>query len=111
MSEQQVSLIGAPTDVGAGMLGARMGPEALRVAGIARAIAQCGFAVSDHGNVSGPANPEQLAADGFRHLSEVASWNSAVHDAVRAELIAGHLPVLLGGDHSLAIGSISCCGP
>ena len=65
MSSQQVSLIGAPTDVGAGTLGARLGPEALRVAGIARAIARCGRAVSDLGNLSGPANPESPAVGGF----------------------------------------------
>lgn len=107
MSSQQISLIGAPTDVGAGMLGARMGPEALRVAAIARAIAQCGCSVSDCGNVSGPANPEQPAASGFRHLPEVAAWNVAVHDAIYQQLAADRLPVLLGGDHALAIGSIS----
>jgi len=107
MSKQRVSLIGAPTDVGAGRLGARMGPEALRVAGIAQAIAQSGFAVSDGGNVSGPANPDLPAVDGFRHRPEVAHWNRAVHDAVYAELSSDRLPILLGGDHSLAIGSIS----
>ena len=48
MEHPGVSLIGAPTDVGAGTLGARLGPEALRVAGIARAIARCGRAVSTH---------------------------------------------------------------
>jgi arginase len=107
MNKQQVSLIGAPTDIGAGVLGARMGPEALRVAGIAPAIAQFGFVVKDCGNVSGPANPDLPAVNGFRHLAEVAHWNRSVHDAVYAQLNAGCLPVLLGGDHSLGIGSIS----
>jgi arginase len=107
MSKHDVSLIGAPTDVGAGILGARMGPEALRVAGVAQAIAQFGFSVRDLGNLSGPANPGLASIDGFRHLPEVAHWNSVLHDAVYAELTAGRLPVLLGGDHSLAIGSIS----
>jgi len=101
-----VSLIGAPTDIGAGVLGARMGPEALRVAGIAEAIAQFDIDVRDCGNVGGPANPSQPAVDGFRHLPEVIAWNAAVHDAVHAELAAGRLPVLLGGDHSLVTGSI-----
>ena len=50
-----VSLIGVPTDIGAGMLGARMGPEALRVAGIAQAIAKFGLDVKDCGNLAGPA--------------------------------------------------------
>ena len=107
MSPQQVSLIGAPTDVGAGTLGARLGPDALRVAGLARALAQSGCAVRDCGNVGGPANPEQPAVDGFRHRSEVVLWNRAVHDAVYQELAAGRLTIVLGGDHSLAIGSIS----
>ena len=102
-----VSLIGVPTDIGAGTLGARMGPEALRVAGIAQAIAQFGLDVKDCGNLAGPANPWQLAVNGFRHLPEVVQWNQLVHEAVYAELAAGRLPIMLGGDHSLAIGSIS----
>ena len=104
---QGVSLIGAPTDVGAGRAGARMGPEALRVAGLAAAIARFGVDVRDCGNVSGPANPVLDSVDGFRHLPEVVCWNQRVHDVVLAELRAGRLPVLLGGDHSLSIGSIS----
>ncbi len=103
----RVSLIGAPTDVGASVLGARMGPEALRVAGMAEAMAQFGITVCDRGNVVGPANPGQPAVGGFRHLPEVVAWNRAVHEAIHAELVAGCLPVLLGGDHSLSIGSIS----
>jgi arginase len=89
------------------MLGARMGPEALRVAGIAQAIAQFGIKVKDCGNVAGPANPCQPAVDGFRHLPEVVRWNQLLHDAVYEELKANRLPALLGGDHSLVIGSIS----
>jgi len=107
MSAQAVSLIGVPTDIGAGSLGARMGPAALRVAGIAQAIAQFGVDVKDCGNLSGPVNPWQSAVNGFRHLPEVAQWNELLHDATYAELAAGRLPIMLGGDHCLAIGSIS----
>ena len=107
MIRQGVRLIGAPTDVGAGSLGSRMGPEALRVAGIAQAIEQFGIEVRDCGNVAGPANPWQPAVDGFRHLPEVVLWNRLLHDAVYKELKADRLPILLGGDHSLSIGSIS----
>lgn len=106
MENLKVSLIGVPTDVGAGIRGASMGPEALRVAGLGRAIAAFGADVRDCGNLSGPANPELPPVDGFRHLAEVAAWNRAVHAAVHAELAAGRLPIMLGGDHSLAIGSI-----
>ena len=102
-----VSLIGVPTDVGAGTLGARMGPDALRVAGLAQAIAQFGLDVKDCGNLDGPANPWQPAVNGFRHLPEVVKWNQVLHDAMVAELQDGRLPIMLGGDHCLGIGSIS----
>jgi arginase len=84
-----------------------MGPEALRVAGLARRMEEYGLRVVDRGNLAGPGNPNQAPANGHRHLDEVVFWNRLVHDAVLAELHAGHLPVLLGGDHSLAIGSVS----
>ena len=102
----QVTLIGAPTDIGAGTRGAGMGPEALRVAQIGPTLRGHGLEVEDRGNLAGPANPWQPAVDGYRHLREVVAWNRLVHDAVLAELRRGRLPILLGGDHSLAIGSI-----
>lgn len=102
-----VSLIGAPTDVGAGARGASMGPEALRVANLQTVLEGHGLDVVDRGNLSGPANPWQPPVDGYRHLDAVVAWNRAVHDAVHAELSLGRLPILLGGDHCLGIGSIS----
>ncbi|MCC4115787.1 arginase [Aromatoleum toluclasticum] len=107
MTNLNVSLIGVPTDVGAGTRGASMGPEALRVADIHAAIAAFGADVRDRGNLAGPSNPNLPAVDGFRHLHEVAQWNEVLHEAVYAELRAGRLPVMMGGDHCLAIGSIS----
>lgn len=102
-----VSLIGAPTDIGAGDRGASMGPEALRVAGLGATLAARGLDVHDCGNVSGPYNPWQPPLDGYRHLHAVADWNRAVMRAVAAELGKDRLPILLGGDHCLAIGSIT----
>jgi arginase len=104
---QKVALIGAPTDIGAGVRGASMGPEALRVAGITAALERQGCTVSDLGNLSGPPNPWLPPVEGFRHLKEVAHWNREVHQAVYGALRTGHLPILLGGDHCLGIGSIS----
>ncbi len=104
---RQVSLIGAPTDIGAGSRGASMGPEALRVAGLRTAIEGHGVEVIDRGNLVGPANPWLPPVQGYRHLAEVVAWNEAVHAAVYAELLAGRVPILLGGDHCLGIGSIS----
>jgi arginase len=102
-----VSLIGVPTDVGAGHRGARMGPDALRIAGLAEALAARGVEVIDTGNVQGPANPWTGPVQGYRHLEEVVAWNRAVMDATAAELAQQRLPIMLGGDHCLAMGSIT----
>ncbi len=102
-----VSLIGVPTDIGAGDLGARMGPEALRIAGLPQALAARGIDVADRGNLEGPRNPWQPPVAGYRHLDEVVAWNRAVMDAVGAELARDRLPIMLGGDHCLGIGSIT----
>jgi arginase len=102
-----VSLIGAPTDVGASVRGAGMGPDALRVAGIGDALRNHGLGVIDRGNLAGPPNPWKAPANGIRHLPEVTAWNRAVFDAVSTDLAMGHVPLLMGGDHCLAIGSIS----
>jgi len=104
---KQISLIGAPTDIGAGARGASMGPEALRVAGIQAVLESHGLTVHDLGNLAGPANPWLPPTDGYRHLAEVVAWNRAVHEAMYGELQRARLPILLGGDHCLGIGSIS----
>jgi arginase len=102
-----VALIGVPTDIGAGDRGASMGPEALRVAGIAEALSARGLEVHDRGNLFGPHNPWLPPSGGYRHLAQVVEWNREVLRAVSAELTAQRLPIMLGGDHCLAIGSIT----
>ena len=105
--KQDITIIGAPTDIGAGSRGASMGPEALRVAQLIPVLRSHGLQVVDRGNLSGPTNPWLPPSNGYRHLQEVVAWNTAVHNAVHADLALGHLPILLGGDHCLALGSIS----
>lgn len=102
-----ISLIGAPTDAGAADRGASMGPEAMRVAGLQPALEARGLKVIDLGNLAGPHNPGGAPIDGYRNLPQVAEWNRLVHDAMHGALSRGHLPILLGGDHSLGVGSIS----
>ena len=102
-----VSLIGAPTDIGAGHRGALMGPDALRIAGLAEALVARGIDVVDRGNLEGPRNPWQPPVDGYRHLEQVVAWNRTVMDAVGAELRNGRMPIMMGGDHCLGIGSIT----
>lgn len=84
-----------------------MGPDALRVAGLNEALTARGLKVIDHGNLHGPANPWEQPVNGLRHLKEAIDWNQAVYDAVDKALQEGHMPMMLGGDHCLAIGSIS----
>jgi arginase len=84
-----------------------MGPEALRVAGIDKALRGRGLDVVDRGNLTGPLNPWLPPEKGYRHLDGVVAWNRAVMDAVYAELERGRLPIMLGGDHCLGIGSIT----
>jgi arginase len=84
-----------------------MGPEALRVAGLDKALLRLGRQVVDRGDVAGPANPQLPRSGDYRHLPEVAAWCRAVHDAVYASLAAGEIPLTMGGDHSVAIGSVA----
>lgn len=107
LDERRVALIGAPTDVGAGVRGASMGPEALRVAGLVGSLERLKCDVQDLGNLSGPANPERSSSQGYRHLDEVTRWCRAVHDTVCDALDDRRLPILMGGDHCLAMGSIA----
>ena len=102
-----VSLIGAPTDVGAGDRGARLGPDAQRIAGLGEALEARGVEVLDRGNLEGPRNPWQPPVEGYRHLEQVVAWNRAVMDAMADELRQQRMPILLGGDHCLGLGSIT----
>ena len=104
---KEIQLIGVPTDVGAGTRGASMGPEALRVAGIAEMLRSHDLNVLDTGNLVGPANPWLPPLNGYRHLEQVKVWNETLHEAYYAALNDGRLPITLGGDHCLGIGSIS----
>ncbi len=102
-----ISLIGAPTDIGAGHRGGAMGPEALRVAGLESALRHMGFDVEDTGNLTGPINPDAPPSNGYRHLAQTEHWCRAVRDACAQSLSSGTTPILMGGDHSLAIGSVA----
>jgi len=102
-----VSLIGVPTDVGAGHRGALLGPDALRIAGLGEALTARGVEVVDRGNLTGPQNPWQPPVEGYRHLQEVVAWNHVLMEAIGTELAQGRLPIMMGGDHCLGIGSIT----
>ena len=84
-----------------------MGPDALRIAGLAEALIARGVEVADRGNLTGPVNPWLGPHQGYRHLDEVVAWNRELMRATEAELELGRMPVMLGGDHCLGLGSIT----
>ncbi len=102
-----VAFIGAPSDAGASVRGAGMGPDALRVAGLHDALAAQRVTVRDTGNLAGPVADWGPHRGGVRHLDQVVAWNRAVYDAVSQALRDHEIPMMVGGDHSLAVGSIS----
>jgi len=104
----QVAIIGAPLDLGQGRRGVDMGPSAIRMANLNRRVASLGYTVEDLGNVQ-VAQPE-TAAEGASHakyLPEIAATCNRLALAVGHALELGSLPVSLGGDHSVAIGTAS----
>ncbi|HQT74914.1 MAG TPA: arginase [Acidiphilium sp.] len=109
VQHKQCRLIGAPVQDGAGRPGCDMGPSAFRAAGIARAIAELGHAVEDLGNIApAPVRPALHGNSAIKGLPEVAGWTSALADATYAAFDSTEVfPVCLGGDHSLAAGSLT----
>jgi len=105
--DARVALIGAPCDAGGRVLGADQGPHALRSAGLAGALERSGRAVDDRGDVIGPAPSGRTPINGYRHLDEVVAWSNAVHTTVGKTLADGDAPLVMGGDHSVAIGSVA----
>jgi arginase len=103
-----VGIVGAPLAFGQGMLGVELGPSAIRVAGLASAIASLGYEVNDRGDLRVD-RPRTYPREGekLKYLNEVFATCSAL--AIEAENIvdAGEIPLTLGGDHSIAIGSLS----
>lgn len=102
-----VSLVGVPCETGAARRGASLGPDALRVAGIKDHLVRLGVEVEDRGNLAGPEYPHAEPVNGYRHLDETVLWCRYVHDAVLDMASPNRIPVVLGGDHSIAVGSIA----
>ena len=103
-SEHMV-LLGVPMDCGKRRKGCLMGPDAYRTAGIAEAFADLGHRVTDLGNLAPRAYPDDRADDNIFARNEVISWVDALSDAAEQAMAQG-LPVFMGGDHALALGTV-----
>jgi arginase len=106
-----ISLLGIPLDHGAGDRGSVMGPAALRIAGIPELLDDLGYCVTDHGDIVRP-DPVQIDLPGganerCRHLPHITAWTRAIHDRAYEVIGKGGKPIFLGGDHAMAMGTIS----
>ena len=106
---RKVAIIGAPLDLGAGRRGVDMGPSAVRVAGLGRRLAALGYEVTDLGNVP-VAQPEAVDDTGpndAKYLQQIAACCERLGELVTQALTDGKRPLVLGGDHSIAAGTVA----
>jgi arginase len=108
MAARTVTLIGVPLDLGAGRRGVDMGPSAFRVAGLTERLRGLGFTVEDAGDLpvkiaetQGPGDPR------LKYLSEIREVCELLRDRVADTVARGALPLVLGGDHSIAMGTLA----
>jgi arginase len=104
--KSRIALIGAPSDLGGANRGSAKGPEALRASGFAEALRRH-HDVIDLGDAVGVSNMPGRTIETCHHLDEVTTSCRSVRDLVGAALRDGDVPLLMGGDHSLAIGSMA----
>jgi arginase len=105
--QKKIRLVGVPLDLGGGRRGVDMGPSALRIAGLSPRLQRLGYEVDDEGNIDvpeletkTPGNPQT------KYLTEIAAACRKLYKIVRISVRDGYVPLVLGGDHSLAVGSI-----
>lgn len=106
MAKTAIDIIGVPLDLGVTELGLKLGPDAFREAGLVELARDLGLEVHDHGDLPLP-NIQPPAPGGNHNTGLIAAYCNEVAEAVRTSIEAGHIPVCLGGDHSLAIGSLA----
>src|SRR5712691_68310 len=108
MRHSHIAIIGAPMDLGAGRRGVDMGPSALRVAGLNEKLTRLGYEVDDLGNVavdqpeSAPTGPQNA-----RYLPQIAHTCARLAEMVERAAEKGSTPMVLGGDHSVAVGTVA----
>ncbi len=108
MSRSHIAIIGAPLDLGQGRRGVDMGPSAVRVANLNARLASLGYTVEDLGNV--PVEQAEALPEGHPHakyLPQIAATCQRLAVLVGETLSRGSIPVVLGGDHSVAVGTAS----
>jgi arginase len=108
MRQSQIAILGAPLDLGAGRRGVDMGPSALRLAGLNAKLESLGYQVEDLGNVS-VAQPESTPTgpQNTKYLPQISKSCAKLAGIVKDVVDTGKVPLVLGGDHSVAAGTVS----
>jgi arginase len=106
---RKVALLGAPIDIGASHRGTLMGPAALRTAGLLTVLQSLGLEVEDHGDLSIANHPQlaDAAPDNARHYREIQRWTRTLSGRAYELARSGAMPIFLGGDHTLSMGSVN----
>jgi len=105
----KIALLGIPLEIGASQAGTLMGPAALRTAGIARLLEQLGLTVEDHGDLSKPAlvAGDETAPANAKYYDEIKGWVRMLSERAWQIAHTGAIPIFMGGDHSLSMGSVN----
>ncbi len=108
-NKPHIALLGIPIEIGASQAGTLMGPAALRTAGIGRILDQLGFGVEDHGDMATPgiAAAHSPAPANTKYHDEVGAWVRALSERAWDIARSGAIPIFMGGDHSLSMGSVN----
>ena len=106
---RRIAVIGAPIDIGASQRGTLMGPAALRTAGLLTVLDSLGFEVRDHGDISvtDMADLTDAPPDKANHYRDIQRWTRALSSRGYELARSGAIPIFLGGDHSLSMGSVN----
>lgn len=106
---KNISIIGVPMDLGQTRRGVEMGPSAIRYAGVVKRLSNLGYDVEDLGNVviAEPNQNQVEREDRLKNLTQVAVGNLRLAAMIDTEVENGRFPLIIGGDHSIAIGSLA----
>jgi arginase len=108
MARTHIVIIGAPLDLGQDRRGVDMGPSALRVASLNARVASLGYEVEDWGNIAVEQKEARPEGDPrAKYLAQIAAASDELASRVDLALAQGHMPLVLGGDHSVAVGTVT----
>src|SRR5215470_17790695 len=105
---KSIHLIGVPLDLGGNRRGVDMGPSAFRIAGLGERLAALGYTVADKGDLAAPIpETQELRDERKKYIRDIAKVCQKLYQTALTSLDEGAMPLVLGGDHSLAAGSVA----